>query len=45
MLFYPSFLEKNIKNKKKMKYVVRIEKYCLFLSIRKCNLAKYIQIR
>ena len=25
-----------------MKYVVRIEKYCLFLSVRKCNLANII---
>ena len=37
--------ENIIKIKKKIDFSVCVEKYCLFLSIRKCNLAKYIQIR
>ena len=39
MPFSPLSTEKRDKNKKKMKYIVCIEKYCLFLSVRKHNLA------
>ncbi len=39
--FSPLSVEKRDKNKKKMKYIVCIEKYCLFLSVRKHNLSKY----